>query len=181
MGRAMLSKSLIQFSVDGWGCVPSLLFTWDQTTVEVIMATPFKRSHACTVTLSAPRPCSRPPLTHVSSGDSWTLPGKSGSVFCPFLLGPGGHRFCSCPPRVYFPVLCNFWQLYGGVNGDLLQEGLCHTQVCCTQPYPSGGKCTDQIGLKSWWFQTFNPEPDKFLKSWVCGMEHEREVPFSLP
>ena len=25
-GRAMLSKSLIQFSVDGWGCVPSLLF-----------------------------------------------------------------------------------------------------------------------------------------------------------
>ena len=25
--RAMLSKSLIQFSVDGWGWVPSLLFT----------------------------------------------------------------------------------------------------------------------------------------------------------
>ena len=29
----MLSKSLIQFSVDGWSCVPSLLFTWAQTTV----------------------------------------------------------------------------------------------------------------------------------------------------
>ena len=26
MGRAMLSKSLIQLSADGWGCVPSLLF-----------------------------------------------------------------------------------------------------------------------------------------------------------
>ena len=26
MGRAMLNKSLIQFSVDGRGCVPSLLF-----------------------------------------------------------------------------------------------------------------------------------------------------------
>ena len=26
MRRAMLSKSLIQFSVDGQGCVPSLLF-----------------------------------------------------------------------------------------------------------------------------------------------------------
>ena len=26
MGRAMLSKSLIQLSVDGQGCVPSLLF-----------------------------------------------------------------------------------------------------------------------------------------------------------
>ena len=25
MGRVMFSKSLIQFSVDGWGCVPSLL------------------------------------------------------------------------------------------------------------------------------------------------------------
>ena len=28
MAWAMLSKSLIQFSVDEWGCVPSLLFTW---------------------------------------------------------------------------------------------------------------------------------------------------------
>ena len=26
MDQAMLSKSLIQFSVDGWGCVPCLLF-----------------------------------------------------------------------------------------------------------------------------------------------------------
>ena len=34
-------------------------------------------------------------------------------------------------------VLCKFWWLYGGVNGDLLQDGLCHTQVCCTpSPYP---------------------------------------------
>ena len=30
----MLSKSLIQFSVDGWGHVPSLLFTWGQTMVD---------------------------------------------------------------------------------------------------------------------------------------------------
>ena len=29
MGRAMLSKSLIQFSLYGWSCVPSLLSTWD--------------------------------------------------------------------------------------------------------------------------------------------------------
>ena len=35
MGRGMLSKSLIQFSVDGWSCVPSLLFTWAQTMVEL--------------------------------------------------------------------------------------------------------------------------------------------------
>ena len=32
----MLSKSLIQFSVDGWNCVPSLLFTWGQTIREVM-------------------------------------------------------------------------------------------------------------------------------------------------
>ena len=31
------------------------------------------------------------------------------------------------------PVLCKFWWFYNGVNGDLLQEGLCHTQVYCTQ------------------------------------------------
>ena len=30
----MLSKSLIQFSVDGQGCVPSLLFSWGQTMVD---------------------------------------------------------------------------------------------------------------------------------------------------
>ena len=30
MARAMLSKSLIHFSIDGWCCVPSLLFTWGQ-------------------------------------------------------------------------------------------------------------------------------------------------------
>ena len=41
--------------------------------------------------------------------------------------------FCLCPPRVYLPVLCKFWQLYDGVNVDLIQEGLCNTQVCCTQ------------------------------------------------
>ena len=30
-------------------------------------------------------------------------------------------------------------QLCGGVNGDVLQEGLCHTQDCCTQsPSPCG-------------------------------------------
>ena len=47
-------------SVDGWSCVPSLLFTWGQTMVEVTktMATSFKRSHACTATLSAPSPAS---------------------------------------------------------------------------------------------------------------------------
>ena len=69
MGRAMLSKSLIQYSVDGWGCVPSLLFAWGQTMVEVmkIMMTSLKRSYVFTATLSALNPAAghhgpRPPL-----------------------------------------------------------------------------------------------------------------------
>ena len=36
VGKAMLSKSLIQFSVDGWSYVPSLLLTLGQTMVQVI-------------------------------------------------------------------------------------------------------------------------------------------------
>ena len=37
MGGAMLRKSLIEFSVDGWGHAPSLLFTWGQTMVARIL------------------------------------------------------------------------------------------------------------------------------------------------
>ena len=94
----------------------------------------FKRCHAGICCTQCPQPCSRALPTHDSAGDAWTLTDKSGSVSCgvtsPFSWCT---RFCLCPPRVYFPVLCKFWQLYDGVNGDLLHEGLCHTQVCCTQ------------------------------------------------
>ena len=84
-----------------------------------------------------------PPPTHTSTGDSWKLWGKSGSVLCGvtalFSWVLVHTSFCLCPSRVYFPVLCKFWQLYGGVTSDLLQEGLCHTQLCCTQsPCPCG-------------------------------------------
>ena len=52
---------------------------------------------------------------------------------CPFLPGPGAHKLLFVPSKSVSPVLCKFWHLYGGVNGDLLQEGLCHIQVYCTQ------------------------------------------------
>ena len=42
-------------------------------------------------------------------------------------------RFCLCSCRAFLPVLCKVWQLYGGVNGNLLQEDLYHTHVCYTQ------------------------------------------------
>ena len=90
--RVMFSKSLIQFSVDSWGCVPSLLFTWSQTMVEVmkIMVTSFIRSHACTATPSAPSPAAghcRPTPPPETLGHSWARLGQSlvGSL----LLSPG--------------------------------------------------------------------------------------------
>ena len=135
----MLSKSLIQYSVDGWGCVPSLLFSWGQTMAEVmkITATSFKRSHARTATLSAPNPAAghcQHTLLPETPGHSQASLGQSlvGSLF----LSPGSW----CVQGSVFalqesvsPVLCKFWRLYGGINGDLLQEDLCHTQVCCIQ------------------------------------------------
>ena len=103
---------------------------------------PLQRSHACTATLSATNPAAghhRPTPLLETSGHSQASLGQSlvGSLLLP--SGSWCIRFCLCPLRVYFPVLCMFSQLYGGVNGDLLQEGLCHTQVCCTQsPCPCG-------------------------------------------
>ena len=76
-------------------------------------------------------------------GNCWTLTGKSGSVSfgvtAPFSWVLACTTFCLCLQESVSPVLCKFWWLYGGVNGDLLQKGLCHTQVCCTQsPCPCG-------------------------------------------
>ena len=117
---AMLPKFLIQLFVDGWGCVPSLLFTWGQTMVEVmkIIVTSFQRSPACTAALSAPDPAAghhqptSPPETpghsQASRGQSltaaWLQPSLESSVQwvvyqvwcgenrpCSFLLGPGMH------------------------------------------------------------------------------------------
>ena len=84
-----------------------------------------------------PRLCSRPPLTYASTRDSWTLMGMSGPVSCGVIAPFSGilvhTRFGLCPPRVYLAVLCKLWQLSGGVNGDLLQESLCHNQVYCIE------------------------------------------------
>ena len=90
MGRAMLSKSLIQFSL-GWGCVPSLLFDL-RNMVEVmkIMATFFKSSRAHTATRSAPDPAAghrQPTPPPETPGHSQASLGESlvGSL----LLSPG--------------------------------------------------------------------------------------------
>ena len=90
-----------------------------------------------TVLHSVPQPYSRPLPTHASVGVSWSLTGNSGSVSCgvtaPFSWVLVLTRISFCPPKVCFSsrvyILAALWW----VNGNLLQEGLCHTQVCCTQ------------------------------------------------
>ena len=192
MARAMLSKSLTQFSVDEPGCVPFLLLdlrpnygggnedngnllqkvrcmhcfasnpeaghrrpmplpetpghSWaslGQPLVESLLLSPWSwciQGSVCALQESVspvlckfwwlysgakgnllqkvaiifinsntqwPQPCSWPPLTPASTGDSWILMGKSGSVSfgvtAPFFWVLVNTRFCLCPPRVCFP------------------------------------------------------------------------------
>ena len=60
--------------------------------------------------IHCPQHCSRPLLSHTSAKDSWTLMGKSGSVFCgvhcSFLLGPGMHKVLFVPSKSLFPQSC---------------------------------------------------------------------------
>ena len=109
MGRAMLSKSLIQFSVDGQGCVSSLLFDLrpndgkgNEDNDDLLQKVPCYTQR--------PLPCSRPPPTHTSTGDSWTLISKSGSVSCqvtaPFCWVLGMHKVLFVPFKSLFPQSC---------------------------------------------------------------------------
>ena len=138
-------KSLIQFSVDGLGWVPSLLFHLrpnygggdedNGDLLQKVLCVPCRTQ--------CPRPCSRPPPTRASTRDAWTLTGKSGSVSCgSLLLSPESwcpEGFVCALQESVSPALCNFWWFYGGVNGNLLQESLCHSQACCIQsPCPCG-------------------------------------------
>ena len=126
------------------------------------VAASFKRPLA--LTAQWPQACIRPPPTHASAGDSWTLLGKSGSVSCgvaaPFSWVLVHTRSaCACQESVSQSWVSS--GSAGGVNGDLLQEGLCHTQVRCTQsPCPcssplltrtSAGDTQTQLWLQSQW------------------------------
>ena len=129
MGGAILSKPLIQFSVDGWGCVPSLLFIWGQTMVEVmkIMATFFKRSHAGTATFiymcmhthvcinTGTATFSAPTLQQATTDPCliWRLLDTHGQVWvsplwghCFFLLGPRVQKVLFVPSKSLFPQSC---------------------------------------------------------------------------
>ena len=108
------------------------------------MVISFKGSHACTAPLSASdlkqatadpeAGCYLPTPLLETPGHSWACLGQ-------FLLGSlllSSGSWCTeifvCALQEYVsPRLCKFWWFYGGVNGNLLQECLCHMQVCCTQ------------------------------------------------
>ena len=109
----MLSKSLIQFSVEGWGCVPSLLFDLrpnygggNEANGNLLQNVPW--IHCCT---QCPQPCSRPPPTHASTGDCWTLTSKSGSVSsgvtAPFSWVLVHKRFVCAFQGSVSPGICN--------------------------------------------------------------------------
>ena len=97
----MLSKLLIQFSVEGLGCVPSLLFDLSPDSGGGNEDNPdlFKKCGA--LLHSVP--------THASAGDSWTLTGKLVSLLwghCSFLLGPGVHKVLFGPSKSLLPHSC---------------------------------------------------------------------------
>ena len=136
----MLSKPLIQFSVDRWSCVPSLLFSWGQTMLEVmkIMVTSLKRSHACTATVHALNPAvgHHQPMPETPGHQQARL---GQSLVGSMLLSSGSWctRFC-CALQESISQSC---ASSGGVNDDLLQEDLCHTHTqspCpCGRPLPT--------------------------------------------
>ena len=109
MGGAMLSKSLIQFSFEGWGCVPSLLFylrpnygRGNEDNGDLHQKVPFMHCHT-----QSSWPCSRPLLTHASTRGKLLDTHREVWVsffwgHCSFLLGPGMHNVLFVPPRVCF-------------------------------------------------------------------------------
>ena len=109
----MFSKSLVQFSVDGWGCVPFLLFdlrpSYGGGQTVKIMATSFQRSCTCTAALIALDPAAghcqpMPPLE--TCGHSWAS--LSQSLMGSLLLSP--LSWCAqvlfVPSKSLFPQPC---------------------------------------------------------------------------
>ena len=119
----MLRKSLIQFSVDGQACVPSLLFDLRPNygggsedngyLLQKVLC-----MHFCT---QWPQPCSKHLPTHASTRDSWRLIEKeilvsrslieksvsiSYQVTAPFSWVLVHTGFCLCPPKSLFPQSC---------------------------------------------------------------------------
>ena len=111
MGGALLSISLIQFSVDGWGCVPSLLFdlrpNYDRGNEDnVNLLQKVLYTHCST---QCPQPCSshrQPTPLPETPGHSQTSLGQSLVGHGSSLLGPGAHKVLFVPCKRLFPQSC---------------------------------------------------------------------------
>ena len=171
------------------GHVPSLLFDLKSNMVEVIkiMGPPSKGPmqallHSVPPTLhqAATEPCLCQRLLDTHK-QVWV------NLFWghfSFLLGPGKHTFLFVPSKSLFSQSCVNSGNYGGVNGDLPQKGLYHTQVYCTQsPSPfnsplmtrtSAEDIQTQFRLSLWgcsgsWCTQGLFEPSESL-CWVLGL-----------
>ena len=141
VGRA--SKHLNQFSVEWQGCAPSLLFDLrpncgggDEDNDDLLEKVP---SRQCSTL--CPQPLSRALPSHASSGDSWTLTGKSGPGSCGVPASSSGswRSRGSVSLRSLFRSPLYVLEALWWVKGDLLREGFCHAQLHCTQtPCPCG-------------------------------------------
>ena len=114
----MLSKSLIQFSIDGRGCVPSLLFDLrpnygggNEDNGDFFQKCPCRQ--CC---MQCPQPCSRTRQPMVSPGILGHSQASLGqSLVGSPLLSPGSwctqYSVCALQESVS-PVLCKSWWLY---------------------------------------------------------------------
>ena len=109
MGRAMLSKSLIQFSVDGQGCVPSLFFDLrpnygqgKEDNGDLLQKVPCV--HCCTRCPDSGHCQPMPPLE--TPGYSWQVWVSLLWGHCSFLLGPCAHKVLFVPSKSLFPQSC---------------------------------------------------------------------------
>ena len=112
MGRAMLSKYLIQFSIEGWGYIPSMLFDLrpnygggNEDNGDLLQKVPCRHCYTqCPQTLQQattdPHLCQRLLDT---DRQVWVslLWGD-----CSFLLGPGAYKVLFVPSQSLFPQSC---------------------------------------------------------------------------
>ena len=141
MGRAMLGKSLVQFSVDGRGCVPSLLFDLgpnygggNENNGGLL-----QKVHAHTL---CPQPCNRARPTHTpAETPGHSQAGLGQPLVASLLLSSVSwctQSFVCALQESVSSVLYKFWWLYGGEWQPPLR-GLMPHQVCYTQsPCPCG-------------------------------------------
>ena len=106
MGRGILSKSLIQFSVDGQDSIPSLRPKYvggNENNADLLQQIPCK--HCRTQCLQS---CTKPPLTTPLPETPGHSRASLGPFFdhCSFLLSPGAHNILFVPSKSLLPQSC---------------------------------------------------------------------------